>query len=43
MADEILLVARLNATPMRDVASTSEAVSVMGRLPTGAVLVDEAA
>ncbi|RUU59804.1 Wzz/FepE/Etk N-terminal domain-containing protein [Mesorhizobium sp. M2C.T.Ca.TU.002.02.1.1] len=43
MADEILLVARLNATPMRDVASTSEAVSVMGRLPTGAMLVDEAA
>ncbi|PBB18221.1 Wzz/FepE/Etk N-terminal domain-containing protein [Mesorhizobium sp. WSM4313] len=43
MADEILLVARLNATPMRDVAATSEAVSVMGRLPTGAMLVDEAA
>ena len=43
MADEILLVARLNATPMREVASTSEAVSVMGRLPTGAMLVDEAA
>ena len=43
MADEILLVARLNATPMRDVATTSEAVSVMGRLPTGAMLVDEAA
>ncbi|WP_224516044.1 GumC family protein [Mesorhizobium sp. CA8] len=43
MADEILLVARLNATPLRDVASTSEAVSVMGRLPTGAMLVDEAA
>lgn len=43
MADEILLVARLNTTPMRDVASTSEAVSVMGRLPTGAMLVDEAA
>lgn len=43
MADEILLVARLNGTPMRDVASTSEAVSVMGRLPTGAMLVDEAA
>ncbi|MBZ9770076.1 lipopolysaccharide biosynthesis protein [Mesorhizobium sp. CA6] len=43
MADEIVLVARLNATPMRDVAATSEAVSVMGRLPTGAMLVDEAA
>ncbi|MBZ9882851.1 lipopolysaccharide biosynthesis protein [Mesorhizobium sp. CA10] len=43
MADEILLVARLNATPMRDVAAISEAVSVMGRLPTGAMLVDEAA
>jgi uncharacterized protein involved in exopolysaccharide biosynthesis/Mrp family chromosome partitioning ATPase len=43
MADEILLVARLNATPMREVAATSEAVSVMGRLPTGAMLVDEAA
>ena len=43
MADEILLVARLNATPMRDVAATSQAVSVMGRLPTGAMLVDEAA
>lgn len=43
MADEILLVARLNTTPMRDVATTSQAVSIMGRLPTGAVLVDEAA
>ncbi|MEZ2329814.1 GumC family protein [Mesorhizobium sp. RCC_202] len=43
MADEILLVARLNTTPMRDVATTSQAISVMGRLPTGAVLVDEAA
>lgn len=43
MADEILLVARLNATPMRDVAATSEAVSIMGRLPTGAMLVDEPA
>ena len=43
MADEILLVARLNTTPMRDVATTSQAVSVMGRLPTGAMLVDEAA
>ncbi|TPN76685.1 lipopolysaccharide biosynthesis protein [Mesorhizobium sp. CU2] len=43
MADEILLVARLNTTPMRDVATTSQAVAVMGRLPTGAMLVDEAA
>lgn len=43
MADEIVLVATLNATPMRDVTATSQAVSVMGRLPTGAMLVDEAA
>lgn len=43
MADEIVLVARLNATPMRDVAATTQVVSLMGRLPTGAVLVDEAA
>ncbi|MER9303065.1 exopolysaccharide transport family protein [Mesorhizobium sp. M0293] len=43
MVDEIVLVATLNATPMRDVTATSQAVSVMGRLPTGALLVDEAA
>ncbi|TIX27237.1 exopolysaccharide transport family protein [Mesorhizobium sp.] len=43
MADEIVLVATLNTTPMRDVTTTSQAVSVMGRLPTGALLVDEAA
>ncbi|MER9655029.1 Wzz/FepE/Etk N-terminal domain-containing protein [Mesorhizobium sp. M0152] len=43
MADEIVLVATLNSTPMRDVAATSQAISVMGRLPTGALLVDEAA
>ncbi|RUZ53019.1 tyrosine-protein kinase family protein, partial [Mesorhizobium sp. M7A.F.Ca.US.007.01.1.1] len=43
MADEIVLVATLNATPMRDVTTTSQAVSVMGRLPTAALLVDEAA
>ncbi|TPN12954.1 lipopolysaccharide biosynthesis protein [Mesorhizobium sp. B2-1-3] len=43
MADEILLVATLNSTPMRDVAAASQAISVMGRLPTGALLVDEAA
>ncbi|TGP66962.1 lipopolysaccharide biosynthesis protein, partial [bacterium M00.F.Ca.ET.227.01.1.1] len=43
MVDEILLVATLNSTPMRDVTATSQAISVMGRLPTGALLVDEAA
>jgi len=43
MVDEIVLVARLNATPMRDVATTLQAISVMGRVPTGALLVDEAA
>ncbi|MES0195851.1 exopolysaccharide transport family protein [Mesorhizobium sp. M0011] len=43
MADEIVLVATLNATPMRDVTTTAQAVSVMGRLPTAALLVDEAA
>ncbi|MER9138613.1 exopolysaccharide transport family protein [Mesorhizobium sp. M0830] len=43
MVDEIVLVATLNATPMRDVTATSQAVSVMGRLPTAALLVDEAA
>ncbi|MBZ9723819.1 lipopolysaccharide biosynthesis protein [Mesorhizobium sp. CO1-1-11] len=43
MVDEIVLVATLNATPMRDVTAASQAISVMGRLPTGALLVDEAA
>lgn len=43
MVDEIVLVARLNATPMRDVTATMQAISVMGRLPTGALLVDEVA
>ncbi|PZV39560.1 GumC family protein [Mesorhizobium kowhaii] len=43
MVDEIVLVARLNATPMRDVTATMQAISVMGRVPTGALLVDEAA
>ncbi|MFD2054632.1 GumC family protein [Mesorhizobium calcicola] len=43
MVDEIVLVARLNATPMRDVKATVQAISVMGRVPTGALLVDEAA
>ncbi|MCZ8546607.1 exopolysaccharide transport family protein [Mesorhizobium qingshengii] len=43
MVDEIVLVARLNATPMRDVTATVQAISVMGRVPTGALLVDEVA
>lgn len=43
MVDEIVLVATLNTTPMRDVTAVSQAISVMGRLPTGALLVDEAA
>lgn len=43
MVDEIVLVATLNATPMRDVTAAAQAISVMGRLPTGALLVDEAA
>lgn len=43
MVDEIVMVATLNATPMRDVTAASQAISVMGRLPTGALLVDEAA
>lgn len=43
MVDEIVVVARLNATPMRDVTATMQAISVMGRVPTGALLVDEAA
>ncbi|ESY79882.1 lipopolysaccharide biosynthesis protein [Mesorhizobium sp. LNHC220B00] len=43
MVDEIVLVATLNATPMRDITAASQAISVMGRLPTGALLVDEAA
>lgn len=43
MVDEIVLVATLNATPMRDVTAAWQAISVMGRLPTGALLVDEAA
>ncbi|MBN9221279.1 MAG: exopolysaccharide transport family protein [Mesorhizobium sp.] len=43
MVDEIVLVATLNTTSMREVNATSEAISVMGRLPTGALLVDEAA
>ncbi|TJV37994.1 MAG: lipopolysaccharide biosynthesis protein [Mesorhizobium sp.] len=43
MVDEILLVATLNSTPMRDVTAATQAISVMGRLPTGAMLVDEAA
>jgi len=37
------MVATLNSTPMRDVTAASQAISVMGRLPTGALLVDEAA
>ncbi|MGX7873859.1 Wzz/FepE/Etk N-terminal domain-containing protein [Mesorhizobium sp. ORM6] len=43
MVDEIVMVATLNSTPMRDVTVASQAISVMGRLPTGALLVDEAA
>ncbi|WP_352128393.1 Wzz/FepE/Etk N-terminal domain-containing protein [Mesorhizobium sp. dw_380] len=43
MVDEIVLVATLNVTPMRDVTAASQAISVMGRLPTAALLVDEAA
>ena len=43
MVDEIVMVATLNSTPMRDVTAASQAISVMGRLPTGALLVDEAA
>ena len=43
MVDEIVLVARLNATPMRDVTAAVQAISVMGRVPTGALLVDEVA
>ncbi|WP_284272743.1 GumC family protein [Mesorhizobium huakuii] len=43
MVDEIVMVATLNSTPMRDVKAASQAISVMGRLPTGALLVDEAA
>ncbi|TPK97856.1 lipopolysaccharide biosynthesis protein [Mesorhizobium sp. B2-4-14] len=43
MVDEIVLVATLNATPMHDVTAASQAISVMGRLPTAAMLVDEAA
>ncbi|KRB23776.1 MULTISPECIES: GumC family protein [Mesorhizobium] len=43
MVDEIVMVATLNSTPMRDVTTASQAISVMGRLPTGALLVDEAA
>ncbi|TPK64297.1 lipopolysaccharide biosynthesis protein [Mesorhizobium sp. B2-3-3] len=43
MVDEIVLVATLNSTPMRDVTAALQAISVMGRLPTGAMLVDEAA
>ncbi|MEO5760549.1 MAG: Wzz/FepE/Etk N-terminal domain-containing protein [Mesorhizobium sp.] len=41
VVDEIVLVARLNATQMRDVVAASQAISVMGRVPTGALLVDE--
>jgi len=43
MVDEIVMVATLNSTPMRDVTAASQAIAVMGRLPTGALLVDEAA
>ncbi|WP_244734608.1 GumC family protein [Mesorhizobium sp. 113-1-2] len=43
MVDEIVMVATLNSTPMADVTAASQAISVMGRLPTGALLVDEAA
>lgn len=42
MADEIIVVAELNATPISEVAATAQAVSVMGRSLTGALLVDRA-
>ena len=43
LADETVIVASLNSTPMSDVNAAVQAMSAMGRLPTCAMLADEAA